>query len=108
MILTNEEIIKRFEFDLKIGRFKHPDSLNKGYAFKASKCEISNAIFRTILEAIGYELHFDEPNLYGGFKSTIIYVNMDKKTYSVYDTFTSNVLELNEIPYYILKEERDD
>ena len=100
--MTNEEIEKKFEFDLAMGVFKRSEPEMNDYIFR-TKLNVflrSSEMLRlaTLLEKIGYKNSYNQDIRIRNIKAILIFP--DKKAFitSIRDYET---LPVNDIPEYI-------
>jgi len=99
--MSNEEIEKRFLFDLEMGIFKclHSESHPKIISFINVKfLNKANSKLIRLLENIGFVSYYI--NLPSEIDS-LIEINTEDKTFNVGKGYLFNVFNYNEIPYYI-------
>jgi len=101
--MTNQEIEKRFQFDLEMGVFKclHPDSHSKQIVFTNIR-ERDKSRFKLVkvLEKIGYmkdSINMPSRNI------VLIVVNIDTKDFTANKGYLYDFLNYNDIPNYISK-----
>jgi len=94
--MTNEEIEKRFLFDLEMGVFNSVDSTNKSFRFISNDRQIIEK-FVHILNLLSYK--FTGNNVPYGMQT--VYVNTNK-TYELWNSnYTGKENDSNFIPEYI-------
>jgi len=99
--MTNEEIRKRFEFDLKMGRFKvSPDSVHLGLLTSKNQ-DACNRLFKLLTDigktqiGPGFEEEFDGVYIFSSFKNRFQLLKYNEKI------LAEGKAIFNEIPDYI-------
>ena len=99
--MTNEEIEKRFEFDLNMNVFKTYNAIVSGKEFIRFKIELQNKSFTKlfyVLRNIGYKIHDASLPL---CNANTINISVEEKTLRTTSLSSPSKGYNNEIPEYI-------